>query len=105
MNTADMKHYESSEWNFALDIPKRWNSFPPVSTNSPYELIRFASREDGTHLLIIFRKPHDPKLSLKALADQVQQVLAGQGFGNFSTAETTIGLRVMEPGAAANTSS
>ena len=93
MNTTDMKHYKSSEWNFALDIPKRWNSFPPVSSNSPYELIRFASREDGTHLLIIFRKPHDPKQSLKALSDEVQQVLAKAGFGNFATAETTIGPR------------
>ena len=93
MNTTAMKHYESSEWNFALDIPKRWNSFPPVSSNSPYEVIRFASREDGTHLVIIFRKPHDPKQSLKALSEQVQQLLAGQGFGNFATAETTIGPR------------
>ena len=94
MNTPDMKHYQSSEWNFSLDVPKRWNSFPPVSNNSPYELIRFASREGGTHLLIIFRKPHDPKQSLKALPEQVQQVLAGAGFGNFVTAETTIGPRV-----------
>ena len=38
-----------------------------MSTNSPYELIRFASSEDGTHLLIIFRRPHDPEQSLKAL--------------------------------------
>lgn len=88
-----MKHYESSEWDFALDIPERWNSFPPVSTNSPYEVIRFASREDGTHLIIIFRRPHDPKQSLKALAAEVQQVLAKAGFGNFATAETTIGSR------------
>ena len=90
MNTTDMKHYESSEWNFALDIPKRWNSFPPVSTNSPYEVIRFASHEDGSHLLIIFRWPHDPKKSLKEVSDQVQQVLASKGFGNFATGETTI---------------
>ena len=60
MNTTDLKHYQSSEWHFALDIPKRWNSFPPVSANSPYELIRFASREDGAHLLIILRKPQGP---------------------------------------------
>jgi hypothetical protein len=93
MNSTDMKHYVSSEWNFALDIPKRWNSFPPVSTNSPYELIRFALREEGTHLLIIFRKPHDPQQSLKGISEQVQQILAGAGFGNFATAETTIGSR------------
>ena len=93
MSTTDMKHYQSAEWHFALEIPRRWHSFPPVSTNSPYELIRFASREDGTHLVIIFRKPHDPQQSLKAVSDQVQQVLASQGFGNFATAETTIGPR------------
>ena len=94
MSTTNMKHYESSEWKFALDIPRRWNSFPPpVSTNSPYEVIRFVSREEGTHLLIIFRKPHDPKQSLKDIADQVQQVLASGGFGNFATAETSLGSR------------
>jgi hypothetical protein len=90
MNTTEMKHYRSSEWNFALEIPRRWNSFPSVSTNSPNEVIRFASNEDGTHLLIIFRLPHDPKKSLKQHADQVQRILTSQGFGNFATAETTI---------------
>ena len=93
MNTTDMKHYQSSEWNFTLDIPKRWNSFPPVPTNSPNEVIRFASQEDGTHLLIIFREPHDPRQSLKETSDRVQQLLAKHEFGNFVTAETTIGSR------------
>src|SRR5271170_2469515 len=90
MNTTDLKRYESSKWNFALDIPRSWNSFPPVPTNSPYEVIRFASREDGIHVLIIFREPPDPRQSLKQHSDQIQQVLAGKGFGNFATAETTI---------------
>src|SRR5207249_4878054 len=94
MNTTDMKHYQSSAWNFALDIPKRWNSFPPVPTNSPNEVIRFASQEDGTHLLIIFREPHDPKQPLKAASDRAQPILAKHGFGNFVSAETTIRSRV-----------
>jgi hypothetical protein len=85
-----MKHYKSSEWNFALDIPKRWNSFPPVATNSPYEVIRFASNEEGIHRLIIFRHPRDPNRSLKERSDHVQQLLASKGFGNFVSAETTI---------------
>jgi len=93
-NPTDLKHYKNSEWSFAIDIPKRWNSFPPVSTNSPYEVIRFASREDGNHLLIIFREPHDPKQTLKEVADRVEkQFLASKGFGNFAAAETTIGSR------------
>ena len=95
MNTPEMKRYKSSEWNFALDIPKHWNSFPPVSANSPAEVIRFASREEGTHLLIIFRFPTNPKQSLKELAEHVQQILAGKGFGNFATAETTFGSRTV----------
>lgn len=61
MNPTEMKRYESAEWNFALDIPKGWHSFPPVASNSPLEVIRFASKEDGTHLVIIFRGPRDPK--------------------------------------------
>jgi hypothetical protein len=47
MNTTEMKRYRSAEWNFALDIPKRWHAFPPVSSNSPAEVIRFASKEEG----------------------------------------------------------
>jgi hypothetical protein len=93
MNTTDMKHYKSSEWNFALDIPKRWNSFPPVSTNSANEVIRFASHEDGNHVLIVFRWPHAPEKSLREISEQVQQVLDDKGFENFATAETTIGSR------------
>ena len=93
MNTTEMKRYNSAEWNFALDIPKRWNSFPPVSSNSPLEVIRFASKEDGTHLVIIFRGPLDPKQPVKEVRDRAQRILAKQGFGNFITSETTVGSR------------
>jgi Glyoxalase superfamily protein len=54
-----MKHYRSQEWDFSLDIPKRWNKFPPVSSNSPNEGIRFVSHE-GAHYCIAFRLPRDP---------------------------------------------
>jgi hypothetical protein len=91
MNVNGMKRYKSSEWNFALDVPERWNSFPPVLTNSPYEVIRFASHEDGVHVLIIFRQPHDPTKGLKGHSELIQQFLASKGFENFVTAETTIG--------------
>jgi len=93
MNTFDMKHYRSSEWNFALDIPRRWHALPPVSNNSPAEVMRFASKEDGTHLLILFREVHDPKQTLKELSEAAQKILASHGFGNFVPATTTIGSR------------
>jgi hypothetical protein len=38
---------------------------------------------------------HDPKQSLKELSDLVQRTLASKGFGNFATAETTIGSRAV----------
>ena len=88
-----MKRYRSAEWNFSLDVPKGWHSFPPVATNSPLEVIRFASKEDGTHLVIIFRGPRDPQRSLKEVSDQAEQKLVRQDFRNFVTTETTIGSR------------
>jgi hypothetical protein len=91
-NTPEMKRYENAEWKFALDIPKTWNAFPGVSTNSPYEVIRFASQEDGTYdLLIIFRNPHDPKQKITDESAEIQQILAKGGFGNFGTGKMTIG--------------
>ena len=95
INDIEMKRYKSKEWNFGLDIPTRWNSFPAVPTNSPNEVIRFASHESGVHLLIIFRNPYDPKKDPKAYSDQIQQILANVGFRNFVAAETSIGSRAV----------
>jgi beta-lactamase regulating signal transducer with metallopeptidase domain len=86
-----MKHYESVEWKFALDVPKRWNAFPPVSSNSPNEVIRFLSNENGVHSLIVFRIPKDPAQSTTALSANIQNILATKGFGNFVSGETIIG--------------
>jgi hypothetical protein len=93
MNPTDMKQYRSSAWNFALEIPKRWHSLPPQCTNSPSEVMRFASKEDGTHLLIVFREIHDPVQPLQDVSDAVQKVLAGHGFGNFVPGRTVVGSR------------
>ena len=38
---------------------------PPQSTNSPNEVMRFVSKENGTHVLIVFREIHDPKQDLQ----------------------------------------
>ena len=95
INNIEMKRYNSKEWNFALDIPARWNAFPAVPTNSPNEVIRFASHEDGVHLSIIFRNPYDPKRGQKAFVDLTKDFLVKAGFGNFVPAETTIGSLVV----------
>jgi beta-lactamase regulating signal transducer with metallopeptidase domain len=90
--TSEMRHYKSSsEWRFELDIPKRWNSFPAVPTNSPNEVIRLASHEDGNHLLIVFRNPYDPQESPEAYSGRIQQSLEKNGFSHFVSGETIIG--------------
>jgi hypothetical protein len=94
INDIEMKRYVSREWNFALDIPARWNAFPPVPTNSN-EVIRFASNEYGVHNSIIFRNPYAPKKGQQAFIDDMKPFLVKGGFGNFVQAETTIGSRVV----------
>src|SRR5262249_30969774 len=83
MDKTEMKLYKSAKWYFAVDIPRRWNAFPPVSGNNPFEVIRFESKEDGSHNMIIFRDPHDPTESLQKHAEVARTILAKAGFGNF----------------------
>lgn len=91
-NTIPMKHYVNTEWKFALDIPKSWDAFPPVSSNSPYEVVRFESYDGGKHnLLIVFRNPRDPKQSSEAVSKGVEDTLAQGGFGNFGHAKRSLG--------------
>lgn len=86
-----IRRYESKRWGFGIDIPQRWNAFPAVPTNSPYEVIRFASREQGSHLMIVFREPRDPEQSADQHLSQMQDRLQKNGFANFVAEETTIG--------------
>jgi hypothetical protein len=88
---VQMKHYMSAEWHFSLDIPRNWNAFPPVSSNSPFEVIRFISMEGGTHMLIVFRSADNPNEPLAKRAANAQATLAKQGFGNFTTAIAPVG--------------
>ena len=93
MNTTDMKQYRSAEWKFALNIPGRWHSMPPQCTNSPNEVMRFLSKENGTHLLIVFREIQDRKDDLQEVSNAVQKILASHGFGNFSSGKAAVGSR------------
>lgn len=91
----EMKHYTSREWNFSLDVPKRWNAFPPVPTGeNPFEIIRFASLEDGYHMLIIFRIPCDPTMLPQASGATLQQHLIKAGFANFVLNTETVEGRI-----------
>jgi len=61
-----------------------------VSNNSPNEIIRFASHEEGTHYCIVFRLPHNPKLTPRAFAEGIQETLKKQEFSNFVISETEL---------------
>jgi hypothetical protein len=91
---TEMKRYTSRDWGFDLDIPKRWNAFPPVQTaENPFEVIRFASLEDGYHQLIVYRLPHDPAADSQASVDLLQRHLAKVGHGNFVMKSETVSIR------------
>ena len=91
-NSAEMRHYRNDEWKFELDIPKQWVVMPPVPSNGP-EVVRFESRENGYHGLIVWRATNDPRQTPKSVRDAVQKVLANGGFSNFVSGETSIGSR------------
>jgi hypothetical protein len=92
----ELKRYESSEWKFAIDTPANWNRFPPVSSNSPFEVVRFQSIENGVHdLLIVFRSPRDLSQSPTEWLQEMQKVLGKGGFGNFVVGKTKIGSRAV----------
>lgn len=88
-----LKHVWNKQWGFGLSIPTRWNEFPPILSNSPYEVARFASNEDGTHLIIVFRMPGDPTGRVTSVTQRVQVALAKSGFGNFKTGSSRFGHR------------
>jgi hypothetical protein len=90
-----MRRFQSREWGFALDVPRRWNAFPANLANSPDEVIRFASGEHGHHLLIVFRSPNDPAVSPDERFASIRQVLKQAGFSNFVSGETRIGSKVV----------
>ena len=87
------QHYQNTEWKFGLDVPKGWNRFPPVMANSPFEVVRFGSGENGYQILIIFRNNIDAQSGLAGHIAAVEAVLTKMGFGNFVTGQIAVGSR------------
>jgi hypothetical protein len=87
------QHYQNTEWKFGLDVPKGWNRFPPVMANSPSEVVRFGSGQNGYQILIIFRNNMDAEAGIAAHIAAVEEELGKAGFGNFVTRQITVGSR------------
>jgi beta-lactamase regulating signal transducer with metallopeptidase domain len=95
-SAMEMKHYRSDQWKFELDVPKQWEVMPPVPTNSPNEVGRFWSLENGSHGLIVFRNLRNLNTTPETMREQTQKVLAESkrgSFTNFVSGETRIGSR------------
>ena len=87
------RRYQNTEWKIGLDVPKGWNRFPPVMANSPFEVVRFGTGENGYEILIVFRNQIDSQSGLAGHITAVEEVLKKAGFGNFVTGQITIGSR------------
>jgi hypothetical protein len=82
--------YKNHRWGFAVEVPSRWNEFPPNLANSPYEVVRFQSLENGRHNLIVFRGPYDPAAGPEAVAAGTAETLARSGFAHFVQGEAKL---------------
>ena len=65
-----MRHYRNDEWKFELDIPKQWVVMPPVPSNGP-EVVRFESRANGYHGLIVWRAANDPRQTPQSVPNAI----------------------------------
>ncbi|MBN1180648.1 MAG: hypothetical protein JXB49_00070, partial [Bacteroidales bacterium] len=92
---SDMKPYKNDDWNFSLDIPNQWSTSPslPAYLANKGELISFGSNDNGIEALRIFMYPYNPELPLTETRDRLEKELKNIGYGNFSSSETTIGLK------------
>jgi hypothetical protein len=88
------KHYQNAEWNFGLDIPRGWNRFPANLSYSPNEVARFASGENGSQLLIVFRTFIDAQKGMAGHISVAEQSLEKkEHYAHFVAGETMIGSR------------
>jgi len=87
------KRVSKKEHGFTLAVPEAWAEFPPVLSNSPYEVARFAYRDHTTHMSIVFRMPGSPGLHPRGIAEQAQARQRAQGFDNFVLDELDVGGR------------
>ena len=93
MNDVTLQSISKPELGFTVAIPQGWSEFPPILSNSPYEIARFASRDHTYHLGIVFRMPGSPGLNVRVPAEEAQSRQRRQGFGNFALDEGQVGGR------------
>jgi hypothetical protein len=93
MEEMSLKVISKPELGFAVRVPEGWSEFPPILSNSPYEVARFAYRDHTTHMCIVFRMPGSPGLDPRVWAEQAQTRQRQQGYGSFALTEVEVGKR------------
>jgi hypothetical protein len=92
-DNTPLRHYKSADWGFGIDIPQEWRGFPPNRMNSPNEIVRFYPPKPNTGELIVFRKPHDPKLADTQVIDTAEKILARGGYTHFVRGKAMLGAK------------
>lgn len=94
MEDASFKVITKPELGFSVRVPKDWAEFPPVLSSSPWEVARFAYRDDENHIMcIVFRMPGSPGLDPRGTAEQARAALKKKGYGNASLTRVDVGGR------------
>jgi hypothetical protein len=93
MNDVAFQSISRPELGFIVAIPQGWSEFPPILSNSPYEVARFAYRDHAHHIGIVFRMPGSPGLNVRVPAEEAQARQRQRGFGNFVLDEVHVGGR------------
>ncbi|HEX4454322.1 MAG TPA: hypothetical protein VH143_25840 [Kofleriaceae bacterium] len=85
-----MQKITKPDHGFTVAIPDGWAEFPPMLTNSPYEVARFARRDHANHLCLVFRSPgNDPRKR----AEAARARLATTGYDGFVLDDAALGAR------------
>jgi hypothetical protein len=83
-----MQLEQITKQGFTVAVPHGWAEFPPMRSNSPYEVARFAHRDHASRLCLVFRSPgNDPRKR----AEAAQARLATTGYDDFALADAPLG--------------
>ena len=88
-----MQLEQITKQGFTVAVPNGWAEFPPILTNSPYEVARFARRDHTNHLCLVFRSPGSSGLDPRVHAERVRAHLATSGYDNFELEDAVLGAR------------
>jgi hypothetical protein len=77
------------EYGLAFDLPPGWEERPPDHKRSPWEVTRLVEPGDARHSGTVSRRPR-PDADARRLAEEHQDSLRRQGFGDFGLTETTL---------------